>query len=94
VKGERSFILRVRGDSMKDDAILDGDHVVVRQCDDVPDGTIAVALLPDDSATLKRIYRESGRIRLQPANEALAPTYVDDVRIHGKVVGILRSLAN
>jgi repressor LexA len=90
IKGE-SYILRVQGQSMKDDAILDGDHVVIQKCDTVADGTIAVALLEDGSATLKRIYREKdGKIRLQPANEELQPVYVDHVRVQGKVVGVIR----
>ncbi len=94
VRGE-SYILRVRGDSMKDDAILDGDFVVIQKCQTVDNGTIAVALLDDGSATLKRIFREttgreSGRIRLQPANEALQPLFVDAVQVQGKVTGVIR----
>ncbi len=86
-----SYVLRVRGDSMKDDAILDGDLVVIQRCDSVDDGTIAVALLDDGSATLKRIYRERGRVRLQPANTSMEPIYVKKVRIQGKVTGVVRS---
>lgn len=89
VKGE-SYILKVRGDSMKNDAILDGDYVVVQKCDSVDNGEIAVALLDDGSATLKRVFKERGRIRLQPANEALSPIYVSKVRIQGRVTGVLR----
>jgi repressor LexA len=89
IKGE-SYILRVRGDSMKDDAILDGDLVVVQKCDSVNNGEIAVALLDDGAATLKRVFKEKGRIRLQPANEALQPIYVEKVKIQGKVTGVLR----
>lgn len=89
IKGE-SYILKVRGDSMKNDAILDGDYVVVQKCDSVDNGEIAVALLDDGSATLKRVFKERGRIRLQPANEALEPIYVSKVRIQGRVTGVLR----
>ena len=91
VKGT-SYILQVRGDSMKDDAILDGDHIVIQKCDTVEDGTIAVALLEDGSATLKRIYKEAGRIRLQPANENLTPVFVDQVSIQGRLSGVLRTV--
>ena len=89
VKGD-SYVLRVRGDSMKDDAILDGDFVVIQRCDTVADGTIAVALLDDGGATLKRVFKEADRIRLQPANEALQPFYVESVRIQGRVTGVIR----
>lgn len=90
VKGE-SYILKVAGDSMKDDAILNGDYVVIRKCDRVENGQIAVALLEDGTATLKRIYQEKGRIRLQPANETLKPLYVKKVSIQGTVTGVIRS---
>ena len=92
VRGD-SYILHVRGDSMKNDAILDGDYVVVQKCDSVDNGEIAVALLDDGSATLKRVFKERGRVRLQPANEALAPMYVTKVRIQGRVTGVLRKFA-
>jgi repressor LexA len=93
VKGD-SYILKVRGDSMKDDAILDGDYVVIQRCDAVNNGTIAVALLEDGSATLKRIFKEKGRIRLQPANDALEPIYTKKVRIQGQVRGVIRNYGN
>ncbi len=85
-----AFALRVRGSSMIDDHICDGDLVVVRPQQDVRDGEIAVALLDDGSATLKRVFRESGRVRLQPANATMDPIYVDDVTIQGRVVGVWR----
>ena len=85
------FFLRVRGDSMKDDHILDGDLVLVRRQSTVHDGEIAVALLADGSATLKRVYRERGRFRLQPANEAHAPIYAPSLTVQGKVVSVLRN---
>lgn len=92
VHGE-SYVLRVRGNSMKDDAILDGDYVVVQKTELVDNGAIAVALLADGTATLKRVFREKDRIRLQPANEAHQPLYVKNVRIQGRVTGIIRQYA-
>jgi len=85
-----AFALRVRGDSMIEDHICDGDLVVVKPQEQVRDGEIAVALLEDGSATLKRVFRESGRVRLQPANATMQPIYADDVRIQGRVVGVWR----
>lgn len=87
-----TFALRVKGDSMIEDHILDGDIVIIRAQDKVDDGTIAVALLEDGSATLKRVFREpqKRRVRLQPANPALAPIYASSVRIQGKVIGVVR----
>jgi len=84
------FVLRVNGDSMVEDAILDGDLVVVQSCEKVDNGEVAVALLPDDTATLKRVYAEGNRVRLQPANSSMAPIYADQVRIRGRVVGLVR----
>jgi repressor LexA len=88
-----TFALRVRGDSMIDDHILDGDVVLVHRQARVEDGEIAVALLDDGTATLKRVFREPslGRVRLQPANPALDPIYVSRVAIQGKVVGVVRT---
>ncbi|MBI2943813.1 MAG: repressor LexA [Candidatus Wallbacteria bacterium] len=88
-RGE-AYALRVRGDSMVDDHILDGDYVIVEPASTVDDGAIAVALLEDGTATLKRVYREKGRIRLQPANPAMSPLYVKKLRIQGRVRGVLR----
>lgn len=87
---EGAFALRVKGESMIDDHILNGDLVIVRPQDAVNDGEIAVALLDDGSATLKRVFREKGRVRLQPANPTMAPIYADSVRIQGRVVGVWR----
>ncbi|HLX33354.1 MAG TPA: transcriptional repressor LexA [Gaiellaceae bacterium] len=90
------FLLRVKGDSMIEAGILEGDVVVVRQAQDARDGEIVVALAGDDEsadeATVKRFFRESGRIRLQPENSALEPIYASHVRILGKVVGVFRQL--
>jgi repressor LexA len=90
------FLLRVKGDSMIDAGILDGDIVVVQRRQDARNGEIVVALAGDDEsadeATVKRFFREDGRIRLQPENEALEPIYARHVQILGKVVGVFRRL--
>ena len=85
------FLLRVRGDSMKNAGILDGDLVVVRPQETATDGEIVVALVGEE-ATVKRFYQESDHIRLQPENEAVEPIRVREVRIVGRVVGLMRSL--
>ncbi|MEW6583951.1 MAG: transcriptional repressor LexA [Actinomycetota bacterium] len=85
------FILRVRGDSMVEDGILDGDMVVVRKQDTARDGEIVVARI-EDEATVKRIYRDGRRIRLQPANSAYEPIMVDEAHVLGRVVGVMRAL--
>lgn len=87
-KGE-SFILNVRGDSMINRGILNGDRVFVNACSTAQNGEIVVALI-DDSATVKTFYKEAGHIRLQPENDTMEPIIVDDCKILGKVYGILR----
>jgi repressor LexA len=92
-RSDRTFVLQVKGNSMIDDHILDGDYVVVEPTQVANPGEIVVALVGDDEATLKRFYRESGgKIRLQPANSDLAPIIVPaaEVKIQGRVVGVLR----
>src|SRR5881392_3810757 len=90
------FLLRVKGESMIEAGILDGDVVVVRRAQDARDGEIVVALAGDDEgadeATVKRFFRENGRIRLQPENDALEPIYAAHVQILGRVVGVFREL--
>jgi repressor LexA len=90
------FVLRVKGDSMIEAGILDGDLVVVRRAQDARNGEIVVALAGDDEsadeATVKTFYRDRGRVRLQPENSALEPIYADHVSILGKVVGVFREL--
>ena len=91
------FLLRVKGDSMIEAGILDGDVVVVRRQDDARDGDVVVALVGEDEAadeaTVKTFHREAGgRIRLQPENSALEPLYPEHVQILGKVTGVFRSL--
>ena len=86
-----AFLLKVRGDSMIDAGILDGDHVVVRRQETATDGEIVVALVGED-ATVKRFFRESDHIRLQPENAALEPIRSREVQIVGRVVGLLRNV--
>jgi repressor LexA len=90
------FLLRVKGESMIDAGILDGDILVVQRAQDARNGEIVVALAGDDEsadeATVKTFYREAGRVRLQPENELFEPIYADHVQILGKVTGVFRSL--
>jgi len=85
------FALTVRGDSMIQAGILHGDYIIVRQQAEANNGDIVVALVSDD-ATVKRFYREKGRIRLQPENPAMKPMYFQNVRILGKVVSVYRQI--
>jgi repressor LexA len=85
------YILRVKGDSMKDAGILEGDYVVVKQADDAVNGEIVVALL-DHEATVKRFFREKDRVRLQPENSAYKPIRTKNAQLLGKVVGVFRSV--
>lgn len=84
-----SFMLNVRGDSMVNVGIYDGDHILVHCCDTAHNGEIVVALI-DDSATVKTFYKEKGHIRLQPENDFMDPIIVDDCKIMGKVFGVFR----
>jgi repressor LexA len=89
---EGDYVLRVRGESMKDIGILEGDYVVVRPQDTARDGEIVVALVGEE-ATVKRFFREPDHIRLQPENSAMEPIRTTDVRVLGRVVGLYRSVA-
>jgi repressor LexA len=95
-RGGDEFLLKIRGDSMINAGILDGDYVVVRQQRDARDGDIVVALVGEDEsadeATVKRIFRDQGRVRLQPENDALQPIYAPHVDVLGKVIGVFRSV--
>ncbi|MFN2467814.1 MAG: transcriptional repressor LexA [Gaiellaceae bacterium] len=95
-RGGEEFLLRIKGDSMVGAGILDGDYVVVRRQADARNGDIVVALAGEDEsadeATVKRFFREGGRIRLQPENDALEPIYAPHVQILGQVVGVFRKL--
>ena len=84
------YVLQVKGQSMIDDGILDGDYVVIQHQQDAKNGDIVVALLPNGLATLKRIYFEKNRIKLAPANAQMAPIFSTHVKIQGKVVGLIR----
>ena len=90
------FLLRVKGDSMIDAGILEGDLVIVRRAQDARNGDIVVALAGDDEsadeATVKTFYREAGRVRLQPENASMEPIYAPHVQILGRVVGVFREL--
>ena len=95
-KGGEEFLLRVKGDSMINAGILDGDIAVVERRQDARNGDVVVALAGDDEsadeATLKRFFLEDGRVRLQPENDALEPIYARHVQILGKVIGVFRQL--
>lgn len=92
VRKGRTYVLRVRGDSMRDEQIRDGDYVVVEDRQEARDGEVVVALIDGREATLKTLHREAGRVRLQPANPAVKPIYVrpSDLRVQGVVTGVLR----
>jgi repressor LexA len=89
---EGEFVLRVKGDSMKDAGILEGDHVIVRRQEAASNGDIVVALV-DDEATVKRFFREKDHVRLQPENAALQPILTRDVQLVGRVVGVCRRVS-
>jgi repressor LexA len=90
-ESDDQFCLRVRGDSMIEDHIAEGDYVVVKKQPTARNGEIVVAVVDDGSeATLKRYFRESNRIRLQPANSSMDPIYADQVEIRGVVTGVIR----
>lgn len=86
----RAFVLQVKGESMIEEGILDGDFVVIEEQSEARNGDIVVALLENGLATLKRYYKEATRIRLEPANCKMQPIYAIDVKVQGKVVGIIR----
>lgn len=89
-----AYILQVKGTSMIDEGILDGDYVVIQHQSDAQNGDIVVALLPNGLATLKRIFFEKERIKLEPANSSMPPIFATHVRIQGKVVGVIRKYKN
>lgn len=91
---KRVYVLQVKGDSMIDEQIRDGDYVVIEQTGAANNGDIVVALLDNGMATLKRFFKEATRIRLEPANAAMSPIFVRNVRIQGKVVGLIRRYLN
>jgi repressor LexA len=92
IGGEQGdYILQVKGDSMRDAGILEGDYVVVSEADDADNGEIVVALI-EDEATVKRFYREKDRVRLQPANKAYKPIRTRDAKVLGRVIGVYRRI--
>ena len=93
VDGSNSFVLRVKGRSMIEDGIYDGDYVVIERNPSPRDGDVVVALLDNTYATLKKFYREPGRIRLQPANSTMKPIFVKDVTIQGIVRAVIRQFS-
>lgn len=93
VRDENSFVLKVRGESMIEEGILDGDYVIVERNYYPKNGDVVVALLDNTYATLKKYYRESDRIRLQPANKTMKPIYAKNPAIQGIVKAILRTFA-
>ena len=90
---KETFILRVKGDSMINMGILDGDYIIVEQTNTAQNGEVIVALV-DDSATVKRFYAEDGHFRLQPENDFMEPIIVDHVEILGKVIRLIRTLVD
>lgn len=91
---KRIYVLQVKGMSMIEDHINDGDYVIIEQTETANNGEIVVALLDNGMATLKRFFKEATRIRLQPANSQMQPIFVKNVRIQGKVVGLIRKYEN
>jgi repressor LexA len=91
-RSKEVFVLEVRGDSMQDEHILNGDYVLIERCSRANNGEIVVALVGGAEATLKRIYLEGKQVRLQPSNAAMAPIMVPakDVQVQGRVIGVLR----
>lgn len=88
--GKRVFVLQVRGESMIEDHIQDGDFVVCEQVEKARNGEIVVALLDNGMATLKRFFKENTRVRLEPANTSMQPIFVKNCTIQGRVVGLIR----
>lgn len=88
--GKNVFALKVRGESMIEDGIFDGDYIIIEQTENPKNGEIVVALVDNENATLKRFYKEKGRIRLQPANSNFKPIYSNKVVIQGRVKGVIR----
>lgn len=87
---KRSYVLQVRGESMVDDGILDGDFVVVEETNHANNGDIVIAMIENGVVTLKRFFKEADRVRLQPANSTMQPIYAKNVTIQGKVTSVIR----
>lgn len=93
VGAHESYVLRVKGDSMIESSICDGDYVIIEKSDTARNGEMVVALLDDGTATLKKFYKEKSAIRLQPANKKYKPLLVPNVTIQGRVKGVIRRFA-
>jgi len=87
---KRVYVLQVKGESMIEEQIRDGDYVIVEETSEAKNGEIVVALLDNGMATLKRFFKETTRVRLEPANSTMSPIFVKNVRIQGRVVGLIR----
>ena len=85
-----SYVLQVKGESMIEDGIMDGDYVVIERVSEATNGQIVVALVDDNLATLKRFHNEGGQVVLRPANSSMEPIYPKSLKIQGKVVGLVR----
>jgi len=94
IPSQKHYALRVQGNSMVNDGIFDGDMVIIRKQETADDGQTVVAIIDDNEATLKKIYREKGRFKLQPANQTMLPIYRREVEVRGVVVKIIRNLEN
>lgn len=93
-KNKRIYVLQVKGESMIEDHIRDGDNVVIEETSVARNGEIVVALLDNGVATLKRFYKEPKRIRLEPANSTMKPIFAKNVKIQGKLIGLIRKYSN
>lgn len=94
LSGEKTaYVLQVKGESMIEDGILDGDYVIIEKEREVKNGDIVVALVDDNLATLKKFYKEDGKVVLKPANSAMQPIYPNRVMIQGKCVGLVRKFS-
>lgn len=89
-KGKTAYALQIKGESMIEEGILDGDFVIIQHQNDAQNGDIVVAILSNGFATLKRVFFEQNRVRLEPANSKMSPIFATEVKIQGKVVGLIR----
>jgi repressor LexA len=89
---EGDYVLEVRGESMKNAGIMDGDYVIVHPTPDADNGEIVVAMLDDEEATVKRLFKETDHMRLQPENESMDPIITTDAAVIGKVIGVFRKV--
>lgn len=89
-----AYVLQVKGNSMIEDGILDGDYVVIERAQEASNGDIVVAIVDDNLATLKRYYKENGKVVLKPANAEMEPIYPNSLTIQGRVVGLVRKFFN